>query len=234
MTKSADLKEFQEKIGYTFQDETLLAQAFTHSSFANEQREEKPQDYERLEFLGDAVLEVAASEFLYKSFPELPEGELTKKRAAMVCESGLSLCAEEISLGDFILMGRGEELSGGRSRASITSDAFEALTAAIHIDSEGSAVRSFIADHLIRPLENKELFYDAKTRLQEFVQSDRSNELHYSITGESGPVHDRRYKAAAILNGNVIGMGEGHSKKDAQQQAAADALKNLEVNTDVS
>lgn len=226
--------ELETLIGYNFKDQALLARALTHSSYTNEVRDEVVLDNERLEFFGDAIIEFYVSEYLFTNNTSYPEGRLTRMRAAMVCESGLSLCAEEISLGDFILMGRGEELSGGRSRASITSDAFEALTAAIHIDSEGSAVRSFIADHLIRPLENKELFYDAKTRLQEFVQSDRSNELHYSITGESGPVHDRRYKAAAILNGNVIGMGEGHSKKDAQQQAAADALKNLEVNTDVS
>ncbi len=221
------LSELEEIIGYSFTNKQLLENALTHSSYLNENRQKGLQDNERLEFFGDAIIEFYVSEFLFNSFSDFPEGDLTKTRASMVCESALAACAKEICLGDFIFMGRGEELTGGRERASITSDAFEALVAAIHIDSEGAAVPAFIDAHLLRTLKDKQLFFDAKTRLQELIQQDSSNELHYDMIEESGPVHDRTFVAAAILNGHEIGRGSGHSKKLAQQNAAMDAIRHF-------
>ena len=146
----------------------------------------------------------------------------------MVCESGLAVCAKAIGLGDYIRMGKGEELSGGRERASITSDAFEALTAAIYLDAGREEVSKFIKANLLKSLEDKELFFDAKTRLQEVIQKDNTNSLRYEMLDEIGPVHDRLFVAAAFLNDEEIGRGEGHSKKEAQQKAAYCALKKLQ------
>lgn len=221
------LAELEDVIGYSFTNKQLLENALTHSSYLNENRQKSLQDNERLEFFGDAIIEFYVSEFLFNHFSDFPEGDLTKTRAALVCENALAACAREIDLGDYILMGKGEEQTGGRSRASITSDAFEALVAAIHIDSDGVAVLPFIRKHLLDPLKDKQFFYDAKTRLQELVQQVSTNELHYELVEETGPIHNRTFVAAAILNGQEIGRGSGHSKKDAQQHAAMDAISKF-------
>ena len=219
--------ELESIIGYSFTNKQLLQTALTHSSFINESKKQGVCDNERLEFFGDAIIEFYVSEFLFSKFKDFPEGDLTKTRASMVCESGLAECAKAISLGEFIRMGKGEEMSGGRERASITSDAFEALVAAIYLDSGRENTDIFIHKHLLESLKDKQLFFDAKTRLQEIIQKDPANVLKYEMTGEEGPVHERVFFASAILNGAEIGRGSGHSKKDAQQHAALNAINKL-------
>lgn len=221
------LSELEDIIGYSFTNKRLFEAALTHSSYLNENRQDGLRDNERLEFFGDAIIEFYVSEFLFEQFKDFPEGDLTKTRASMVCESGLAQCAKEISLGEFIRMGRGEEMSGGRERASITSDAFEALVAAIYLDSGRDETERFIQKHLLESLKGKQLFFDAKTKLQEIIQRDSLNTLRYEMVSEEGPVHDRTFVAAVFLNDVEIGRGTGHSKKDAQQHAAFCAITKL-------
>ena len=227
MNKS--ISGLEERIGYSFTNKQLLKTALTHSSYINEAKQKDLEDNERFEFFGDAIIEFFVSEFLFERFKDFPEGDLTKTRASMVCESGLAVCARDIELGSYIFMGKGEEAQGGRERPSITSDAFEALVAAIYLDSGKEQASQFIKTYLIDALTGRELFYDAKTRLQEMIQQVSSNELHYEMIDESGPVHDRTFFAAALLNGIEIGRGSGHSKKDAQQHAAYDAILHLKA-----
>ncbi len=225
------LNEFEDIIGYSFTNRELLITALTHSSFVNENRAKDPtlEDNERFEFFGDAIIEFYISEYLFNKYGSFPEGDMTKLRASMVCEQSLAECAKQIRLGEFMRMGKGEALSGGRERASITSDAFEALVAAIHLDSgDDVAVSKFIAEHLIKGLENKTLFFDAKTRLQEIAQQKGSNSLRYELISESGPSHNKTFEIAAILNDQEVGRGKGHSKKAAQQAAAEEAIRRLE------
>ncbi|MEE0596856.1 MAG: ribonuclease III, partial [Agathobacter sp.] len=160
-------KEFQQKIGYQFNDEKLLTQALTHSSYANEKHMKKLSDNERLEFLGDAVLEIISSDFLYKNYTDQPEGELTKLRASLVCEPTLAICAKEIGLGDYLRLGRGEDLTGGRGRKSILSDALEAVIGAIYLDGGFANAKEFVLKYILTDIEHKQLFYDSKTILQE-------------------------------------------------------------------
>lgn len=222
-----DYSRLEEKLGYCFKNKRLIEEALTHSSYINEAKKKDIRDNERLEFFGDAIIEFYVSDYLFKKFPDLPEGALTKTRASMVCESGLATCARELDLGDYIFMGKGEELSGGRNRASITSDAFEALTAAIYLDAGREVTEKFINEYLLKTLEDKSLFFDAKTRLQEIAQKSSDNELKYELLDEAGPVHERIFTYAAFLNGREIGRGRGRSKKEAQQQAAFAAIKTL-------
>ena len=225
------LNEFEDIIGYSFTNRELLITALTHSSFVNENRSKDPtlEDNERFEFFGDAIIEFYISEYLFNKYGSFPEGDMTKLRASMVCEQSLAECAKQIRLGEFMRMGKGEALSGGRERASITSDAFEALVAAIYLDSgNDTAVSRFIAEHLIKGLENKTLFFDAKTRLQEIAQQKGSNSLRYELISESGPSHNKTFEIAAILNEEEVGRGKGHSKKTAQQAAAEEAIRKLE------
>ena len=225
------LNEFEDIIGYSFTNRELLITALTHSSFVNENRSKDPtlEDNERFEFFGDAIIEFYISEYLFNKYGSFPEGDMTKLRASMVCEQSLAECAKQIRLGEFMRMGKGEALSGGRERASITSDAFEALVAAIYLDSgNDTAVSRFIAEHLIKGLENKTLFFDAKTRLQEIAQQKGSNNLRYELISESGPSHNKTFEIAAILNEQEVGRGKGHSKKSAQQAAAEEAIRKLE------
>ena len=221
-------EELESVIGYSFNNKELLKEALTHSSYANEIRDHSVRDNERLEFFGDAIIEFCVSDFLFGKYKDSPEGYLTKTRAAMVCESGLAVCAKSISLGEYIFMGKGEEHTGGRERPSIISDAFEALVAAIYLDSGVAETDRFIHKYLLESLKDKELFFDAKTRLQEIVQQNPDNELKYEELSEEGPVHDRTFVYGAFLNGLEIGRGSGHSKKEAQQQAALAAIKNRE------
>lgn len=221
------LKELQEKTGYQFKDEGLLKQAITHSSFANEQKINKLNNYERLEFLGDAVLELVSSEFLYKENPEMPEGQLTRLRASMVCEPALAYCARDIDLGSYILLGRGEEATGGRKRDSITSDVMEAVIGAIFLDGGMEEAKKFIYRFVLSDLENKILFMDSKTLLQEEIQKNNTAQLHYELVGETGPDHDKEFRVKAYLDGEEIGTGVGRTKKAAEQQAAYEALMLL-------
>lgn len=218
-----DLKKLEEALGYCFQDHELLRLALTHSSYANEKRIGKGHCNERLEFLGDAVLELLSSEFLFTHYPELPEGELTKRRASMVCEPSLAISARDLGLPKFLFLGRGEEATGGRARDSITSDALEAVIGAIYLDGGLEAARDFVLRFVLNDLENKSLFYDSKTILQEIVQ-DQGKTAEYVLTGCTGPDHDKSFFAEVHVNGKVCGKGVGHTKKAAEQAAAYQAV----------
>ena len=221
------LEELQDKIGYRFQNTDLLKQALTHSSFANEQKINKLKDYERLEFLGDAVLELVSSEFLFRENPQMPEGQLTKLRASMVCEPALAYCAKDIDLGSYILLGRGEEYTGGRYRSSITSDVMEAIIGAIFLDGGIENAKKHIYRFILSDLENKILFLDSKTILQEEIQKQKDAQLRYELIGESGPDHNKQFTVDAYLNDVLIGSGTGRTKKAAEQQAAYEALLKM-------
>lgn len=224
MAAGRELTELEEKIGYHFKDKTLLQQALTHSSYANEKKIRRNGDYERLEFLGDAVLELITSEFLFAENPDMPEGKLTKLRSSMVCEPALAYCAKELFLGDYICLGKGEESTGGRKRESITSDVMEALIGAIYLDGGFGAAKSHIHQFVLSDLENKILFYDSKTVLQEIIQTKPGQALEYELISESGPDHDKTFVVQALLNGRKVGDGEGRTKKAAEQKAAYEAI----------
>lgn len=224
MLEGYSVEELEKRIGYTFKDRSLLKRAITHSSHANEQKINKTGDYERLEFLGDAVLELVSSTFLFHEYEEMPEGKLTKLRSSMVCEPALAYCARELEIGKFLLLGRGEEATGGRNRESIISDVMEAITGAIYLDGGYENAALFIHKFILSDLENKKLFYDAKTVLQEIVQSKNEGTLHYELVGEEGPEHDKEFFVKAMLDDTVIGNGKGHTKKGAEQQAAYEAI----------
>lgn len=214
------LKELEQKIGYRFRNFSFLEQAMMHSSYTNEHRMEKYRCNERLEFLGDAVLELISSEFLFRQSPKVPEGELTKTRASMVCEQSLAMCARDIDLGSYLLLGKGEEVTGGRFRDSVTSDALEALIGAIYLDGGFTNAKEFINKFILNDLETKQLFYDSKTILQEIVQRDFNAPLSYELVSEEGPDHDKRFTVQAKIGNAVYGEGTGHTKKAAQQVAA--------------
>ncbi|MBQ1193548.1 MAG: ribonuclease III [Lachnospiraceae bacterium] len=221
------LKELQDKIGYSFNNEDLLKQAITHSSFANEQKINKLKNYERLEFLGDAVLELVSSEFLFNENKDMPEGQLTRLRASMVCEPALAYCARDIDLGTYILLGKGEEATGGRNRDSITSDVMEAVIGAIFLDGGLDNAKKFINRFVLSDLENKILFLDSKTLLQEEIQKKNSAQLRYELVGETGPDHDKQFSVEAYLDDVLIGTGIGRTKKAAEQKAAYEALVKI-------
>ncbi len=220
----ANLKELQEVIGYHFKAEGLLRQALTHSSYANEKHMKKLSDNERLEFLGDAVLEIVSSEYLFKNYPKMPEGDLTKFRASIVCEPTLALCTREIELGKYLYLGKGENLTGGRNRKSILSDALESVIGAIYLDGGFEEAKSFVHKFILTDIENKKLFYDSKTILQEIVQGNYTESLNYVLLSEEGPDHDKRFTVEARIGEKVIGQGTGHTKKSAEQEAAYQAL----------
>ena len=221
------IAEFESVIGYEFKDKELLKIALTHSSYANENK--MPVNNERLEFLGDSVLGFVTAEYLFSEFKGRPEGELTKLRAAVVCEKSLFRFAEKISLGQYIFMGKGEEHSGGRNRPSIVSDAFEAVIAAMYIDGGFAAVRPYILGFIKDAVKREANFKDNKSLLQEEIQKNKGNTLVYEEIGESGPDHEKVFSFVVKLNGKVIGEGQGKSKKEAEQAAAGDALLKLDV-----
>ena len=223
----AGLKEFQKMIGYEFKKEQLLRQALTHSSYANEKHMKKLSDNERLEFLGDAVLEIVSSEFLYHNYEMLPEGELTKLRASIVCEPTLALCTEELRLGDYLYLGRGEDLTGGRKRKSILSDALEAVIGAIYLDGGFANAKEFILKYILTDIENKKLFYDSKTILQEIVQANFKEVISYHLIGEEGPDHNKIFRVAVHIGEEEYGVGEGRTKKAAEQEAAYISILKL-------
>lgn len=214
------LRELEETIGYVFQDRSLLKQALTHSSYANEHKVDYSHCNERLEFLGDAVLELVSSDFLFHKYTDLPEGELTKTRASIVCEPTLALCAADIRLGDHLYLGKGEEATGGRLRNSVVSDAFEALIGAVYLDGGIANARELIERFILNDIEHKKLFYDSKTILQEMVQSRQDGALSYGLLKEEGPDHDKRFTVCARMGDREIGRGEGRTKKAAEQMAA--------------
>lgn len=216
--------EFQEVIGYQFQQEGLLQQALTHSSYANEKKMKKHSDNERLEFLGDAVLEIIASEYLYRHFPDLPEGELTKMRASLVCEPTLAYCTKDLHLGEYLLLGRGEDHTGGRQRNSILSDALEAVIGAIYLDGGFASAKEFIMKFILTDIAHKQLFYDSKTILQETVQGRNMGGMRYKLSGERGPDHDKVFQVQLWIGDKLASEGEGHTKKAAEQEAAYKAL----------
>lgn len=227
MKMTETLKELEKELGYQFRDINLLKQAVTHSSYSNEKNMGKLGCNERLEFLGDAVLEVISSEFLYQKFPILQEGELTKKRASMVCEPTLALCAREIRLDNYLLLGHGEENTGGRKRDSIVSDALEAVIGAIYLDGGLASAKEFILKHVLNDMEHKQLFYDSKTILQGIVQEHGNNPVSYQLIREDGPDHNKIFTVEVRVKQEVLGVGQGHTKKAAEQAAAYQAVMAL-------
>lgn len=221
------LIELQNKIGYHFKNQELLKSAVMHSSYTNEKRLPKYQCNERLEFLGDAVLELVSSEFLFFADEKMPEGELTKLRASMVCEPSLAFCAREIKLGDYLLLGKGEEVTGGRSRASVTSDALEAMIGAIYLDGGFASAKEFIMKFILNDIENKKLFFDSKTILQELVQGNFSEIISYHLTKEEGPDHNKAFFVEVHIGERCYGEGVGRTKKAAEQEAAYHAILKL-------
>lgn len=222
------MEQLERTIGYTFHNKKLLRQALTHSSYANEKKLGKLGCNERLEFLGDAVLELVSSDVLYARFPKIPEGELTKKRASLVCEPSLAYCARQFDLPQYLLLGRGEDMTGGRMRDSIVSDATEALLGAIYLDGGFEKARDFVLRFILNDMEHKQLFYDSKTILQEIVQEKGKQTLEYILTGESGPDHNKQFSVEVRVNGDVLGNGTGHTKKAAEQAAAYQAIRRLQ------
>lgn len=218
------LTELEKKIQYQFQNRRLLRQALTHSSYANEQRINKSADYERLEFLGDAVLELVSSDFLFREEKDMAEGQLTRRRSSIVCEPALAFCARDIALEKYILLGKGEETTGGRQRDSIVSDVMEAVIGAIYLDSGIEEASRFIHRFILSDLEHKQLFYDAKTILQEAIQQEGKESPHYELLKEEGPEHEKTFLVEVMVGEQKLGSGSGHSKKAAEQQAAYQAL----------
>lgn len=212
-------KNLEKKIGYEFKNRELIKEALTHSSFTNEQKIRKSRNYERLEFLGDAVLELASSKFFFMNYPDMSEGEMTKLRSSTVCEQALAFSAKDLNLGEYLHLGKGEEATGGRNRDSIISDVMEALIGAIYLDSGFDEAEKFILNYVLSDLETKQLFYDSKTILQEKVQKKGQN-IHYEIVEEKGPDHDKQFTVEVYIDNAVMGQGVGRTKKAAEQQAA--------------
>ncbi len=221
-----ELSLLEERLGYKFKNIVFLETGVTHSSFSNETKNHVPYN-ERQEFLGDAVLSIIVSDYIFENYTKLPEGELTKLRASLVCEKSLCGFANEIELGSFLRLGHGEELMGGRERPSILADAFEAVLAAIYLDGGIEPATEFVLRVGKKALEHVEnvAFKDYKTVLQEIIQKNPEERLTYVLVGESGPDHDKRFEVDVMLNSNVIGHGIGKSKKAAEQHAAKEALE---------
>lgn len=219
--------ELQRELSVGFADLNLLKQAFTHASYRNEHRKARIQDNERLEFLGDAVLELLISDYLYHTYPHMPEGELTRMRAAIVCEPSLVMFARRVSFDRYIRLGRGEERSGGRQRPALLADVFEAFLGALYIDAGIGAVQIFVDTYIIPYLSDARVGVDYKTALQEWVQQRMGVPLRYSIVEERGPAHAREFVVHVQVGDSVMGVGSGRSKKEAEQQAAQIALDTL-------
>ncbi len=227
------MKQLEQQIGYQFSDRELLVNALTHSSYANEaSKKQTPgmapmKNNERLEFLGDAVLELVSSEYLYRNNPDMPEGDMTRTRASMVCEPALAFCAREIELGSYLLLGKGEQHTGGRDRDSVISDGLEALIGAIYLDGGFANAKEFITDYVLKDTQKHQLFYDSKTILQEMIQGNYEGEISYVLTGEEGPDHNKKFTVEVRVGEQKLGSGTGRSKKAAEQQAAYQAILRL-------
>ena len=222
------IKDLETAIGYQFHNISLLQNALTHSSYANERWHNSLLSNERLEFLGDSILGMLVAEYLYRNFPDRPEGDLTRMRADMVCEKTLARVADTIHLGDHLLLGHGEEQGGGRTRDSILADAVESVIAASFLDGGMMAALGFIQRFILVQVPVTKLHnVDYKTQFQELVQQKRNQVISYALIGECGPDHDKRFAIQVTLNGKVIGHGEGRSKKEGEQMAAQEAIRNL-------
>jgi len=225
-----ELSVLEERLGYSFGDPALIGQALVHSSYANEKGPRHLSSYERLEFLGDAVLQLIISDYLYARYPDFPEGELTKLRSRIVCEATLVACAKALGLGEYMSFGRGEEMTGGRERASILADCFEAVVAAIYLDGGMSSARSFVLRNMERKVMDAvmgKIFIDYKTRLQEVIQARKITQIRYQVVGEQGPDHSKTFEMHVLINDQVVGTGSGRSKKEAEQMAAKMALERV-------
>ena len=223
------LAAFEKRAGYCFSDRRLLVNALTHSSYANERHLDKNSCNERLEFLGDAVLELTTSEFLFLENKRMQEGEMTKLRASLVCEQTLAYCARELALGEDIRMGRGEEATGGRERNSILSDTLEAVIGAIYLDGGFANAKEFIHKFILTDLDRKQLFFDSKTILQEMIQGQFQNQetIRYELIQELGPDHNKQFEIRVLIGGREFGKGIGHTKKAAEQEAAYQAILRI-------
>lgn len=220
-------EKMQQTIGYHFRNRNLLQQAMMHSSYTNEHGMTRLKSNERLEFLGDAVLELASSEYLYRHYPDYPEGEMTKLRASIVCESSLADCAEPLGIRENLLLGKGEEATGGRFRASITSDALEALIGAIYLDGGFANAKEFVWQFIMKDIENRKLFFDSKTILQEMVQERGMGELSYLLLKTEGPDHCKKFTSQVVIGGKPWGIGTGRNKKLSEQGAAYETILKL-------
>ncbi len=219
--------DIEKIIGYKFASKNIIELAFTHSSYSNEMKYDKYENNERLEFLGDAVLELVTSEHLFRTYEKKQEGQLTRLRASIVCEPTLAGFARDINLGEYLLLGKGESQNGGRDRDSILANTVEAVIGAIYIDGGYKAAQEFVSDKLLKDIEEKQLFVDSKTYLQEKLQSYATGKIDYEVVDESGPDHMKHFVVEVTFDGKCIGKGEGRSKKAAEQQAAYNALKKL-------
>ncbi|GEN86532.1 ribonuclease III [Oceanobacillus sp. FSL W8-0428] len=222
-----DLSQLEQELGITFQQKDLLKEAFTHSSYVNEYKKSKLKDNERLEFLGDAVLELAVSQYLYRNNPDMPEGEMTKLRAAIVCEASLTVFAKQSNFGQYILLGKGEDKTGGRQRPAILADAFEAFLGALYLDQGFDAVLNFLNTHIFPTLtvDTSTSVMDYKSHLQEIVQQQKDRKIEYQIISEQGPSHHKEFIAQVMIQGEPAGKGNGRTKKEAEQKAAKAALE---------
>lgn len=229
MNIEEQLLELENIIDYHFKNKELLKMALTHSSYANEHRIKKTKNNERVEFLGDAVLELIMSDYLFHTYPNKNEGQLTKMRSSLVCEYTLAMCAKDISLGKYLLLSKGEHMTGGRERDSILSDAFESVIGAIYLDSGYEKARIFVEKYLLQDVEDKTLFYDAKTILQEMAQKESGQTVNYVLIGESGPDHNKTFTVRVDFNGRSLGIGEGRTKKAAEQKAAYESILKLKA-----
>ena len=225
------MKELEAKLGYVFQNPSLLSEALNHSSYANEHRAQGMHSNERLEFLGDSVLGFVTAEFLFELHQDLPEGDLTRQRAALVCEQSLHEVAKELELGRFLNLGKGEDAGGGRTRPSILADATEAVFAAVYLDGGIEEAVALIHRVLLdkEGEHAEELVQDYKTALQEMVQRKSGQQLQYRLIGETGPDHNKTFTAEVLLNGEGVGVGSGHSKKEAEQSAARAAIRKIKM-----
>lgn len=227
------LNEIQTKIGYKFRNVELLNWALTHSSYANEHKRFRITYNERLEFLGDSVLGLIVSDYIFTKYSNYPEGDLTKLRATVVCEPSLSYVAKQIDLGKYLLLGKGEEVTGGRERVSILADAFEALIGSIYVDGKFNSAKKFVLRYMTGIIENavngRELFIDYKTQLQEILQKKTKSKIEYKVVFEEGPDHNKVFYTEVVVKSKVLGKGFGKSKKEAEQNAAKIAIEGLEV-----
>ena len=222
--RHTDLSSLEEALGYRFRSRALLVHALTHSSYANEHKKEGAEHNERLEFLGDAILEMCSSDYLYHRYPEKNEGELSKLRASLVCEPTLALCARDFNLMPYLRLGKGEDMAGGRSRDSIVSDAVESVIAAIYLDGGYEPARQFILEHILNDIDSKKLYVDSKSLLQEKAQA-AGQTVMYRVIDEKGPDHDKWFTVEVLVGGTICAAGDGHTKKSAEQNAAFRALR---------
>lgn len=228
MNIEENISLLEERIGYTFKDKNYPRAALTHSSYKNELKINKCEDYQRLEFLGDAVLELVVSKYLFNQNPDMQEGKLSKKRASMVCESALAFCANELNLGELIMLGKGEDSTGGRFRASILSDIFEAIIGAVYLDGGIEAATNHINKFHLNGIVEQQLFVDSKSVLQERIQEKPGCVCEYRLISESGPDHNKVFEVAVFIDGVQLAIATGRNKKEAEQKCAYHALKNLD------